>query len=341
DRVEGEVWLVASGHRRPARRGEGVAAGEGLETAGAKAFASARFDDGTRIELLGPAAVQDVGARSLSVSRGAVQASVVRQKQTFVVTTPHSEVRVLGTKFRVIVAETTRVEVEEGRVRCRRLSDGATVEIAAGLFALAGKGVPLAVRAQTVTRSFQDGPEYSGTRDTSLSWRSPGANLGSAELLPIHKSNDNQFNALFKWDVSSIPPGSRVLSAEVSLYVTGASPGTGYRAYEIRRPWEEIEATWKVATSTSAWQVGGGQADGDRGSRVLFALTPEVAGPHTFPLNEAGVAVVQAWVNAPAANQGVVLCGSTQNNKWEFYSRESSSPERRPKLTIKFVAAGR
>jgi hypothetical protein len=345
DRAEGDAFIVTASGRRPARAGEGVVAGEGLETSGAKAMVSARFEDGTRVELLGPAALQAAEARSMLVTRGTVHASVVRHKQPFVVTTPHAEIRVLGTRFRVTVADATRVEVDEGRVRCRRLSDGASVDVAAGQVAVAGKGVTLAARAQTLVRSFQDGvspaPDYAGTRDTSLSWRAPGANLGAAEFLPVHKANDSQFHALVKWDVSAIPPGSRVVAAEAALFVTGVAAGPGYRAYEVRRPWEELEATWKAATSSAPWQIAGAQSDQDRGSRVLFTLAPEAAGWRTFPLTEAGLAAVQAWVNAPAANHGILIASPVGHNMWEFYSRESSSPERRPKLTVTYLPPGR
>ena len=123
----------------------------------------------------------------------------------------------------------------------------------------------------------------------------------SAEEL-VARAGDVQGLALVKWDVSAIPPGSRILSAELTFWVTGAATGPGYRIFDVRRAWEESEVTWR-----RGWQVAGLQGDGDRGTRPLGALGTTPTGFATLPLNDLGVALVQSWVNAPAANFGIVF----------------------------------
>jgi ferric-dicitrate binding protein FerR (iron transport regulator) len=342
ERVEGEASLKA---------GQDVLVGEGLETRGAKSLAVLKFDDGTRLELRGDTSIRDlkiVGGKRVTLSRGILAASVAKQSVGMIFLTSQAEVRVLGTRLTLsLSADATRVEVEEGRVRMKRLPDGATSEVVAGHFAVAARGLPMAPKLITLVRAFQDGvsptADYAGTRDAAISMLSPTSNLGTQEFVRVHRSNDNNFNALFKWDVSSLPPGSRVISAEITFWVTGAAPGASYRVHELRRPWEELETTWKVYAGSNAWQTPGAQADLDRGTKVLGVLSPGTAPLlYTFPLNDAGIVTVQGWINAPVSNNGIVVTGTALTNAWEFNSRESAPPERRPKLSITYIpGAGR
>lgn len=130
-----------------------VRAGQAVETrAGGKA--SLQFADKTRLEL-GPASLlsglaDDASGKRAHLVAGTLAADVPRQPagRAFVLTTPHSDVRVLGTKFTLAVtADSTRLEVTEGRVRLTRLTDKRSVEVAAGQFALAAPGAPPRARA--------------------------------------------------------------------------------------------------------------------------------------------------------------------------------------------------
>lgn len=325
---------------RNLRAGQTVFAGESLSAPSSDA--ALRLEDGTLLEPAPGAAIAELRRRAVLLTEGSLRASVVRAPAApFILTTPHAEVRVLGTLFVVSVApDATRVEVEEGRVRVRRLPDGPAADVAAGQVASAGRSGAPSVRPLIRTRSFQDGvapaPDYAGTRDTTLSMREPATNFGAREMLGLYRAADNHQVALIRWDVSSIPPGSRVLAAEITVWVTGSLQGADYRVYEARRPWEEREATWKFAASGQAWQIPGAQADRDRGARPLAALAPPQPGFYTFALNDAGVALVQSWVHAPAANHGIVIAGAAPAPGWEFNARESTPPDRRPRLTVTY-----
>lgn len=119
---------------RPARAGDPLLAGQVVEGA-----ARLRWDDGTSIALDGRLALD----RPLAFSRGTLEAEVAKQEQPFVISTPHGEARVLGTRFTLRVDEaSTRLEVREGKVR---LSNGAAaVEVGPGHFAVAAPKTPLA-----------------------------------------------------------------------------------------------------------------------------------------------------------------------------------------------------
>ncbi|HEX7896910.1 MAG TPA: DNRLRE domain-containing protein [Planctomycetota bacterium] len=298
------------------------------ETAAGRA--AIRWPDGTRVELADGAELSELRANGGRLTRGALTATVAKQVRAFTIATPHGEAVVLGTRFTLRVdASGSFLEVHEGKVRLKRL-DGMSVDVAAGLSATAAKGVPLAAKPALRTLAFQDGvspdPTYAGTRDTSISQLKPAENRGGDAQLMLFRGSEGMETSLLRWDLSAIPPGSRIVSAEVTLFVTGALTAPGWRLHELRRPWEEREATWK-----SPWQIAGAQGDQDRG-RPAGVVAPLVPGSITLPLSEA---VVQQW--AAGANFGLVFVPAGGSAKWGVESRETARPERRPRLAVTFI----
>ena len=110
-----------------------------------------------------------------------------------------------------------------------------------------------------LTESLQEGiapdPSYDGTSDTHISQNAPTSNFGrSATLLadgddPSGSGND--LASLIRWDLSSIPLGSTVHTAEVKIEVFNVSGGV-YDIYEMKRDWFETEATWNVYSPGNA-----------------------------------------------------------------------------------------
>jgi outer membrane biosynthesis protein TonB len=332
DKVEGDV-IDDSGAR--AKVGPLMS---GLDVRGAKASAVVSLLDGTKVELQPDTKLEKVlvsaDHKRFVLSRGMAVSTVTKQvgRTSVVFQTPHAEVTVLGTKLTIEVGkDSTKVDVHEGRVRCRRLPDGPSVEIASGKFAIAGKSIPLTVKPILTVRSFQDGPDYQGTSDTWLSAEEPNANFAKGSLLRLRKLSGH-LTTLIRWDVSAIPPGSRIISAEMRFWVTGALVGD-VKIYDLRRPFEEGEATWKLAATGRPWVIQGAQSDGDRGAREVAVLAPEKPGFIVVPMNELGVRLVQDWVNAPRENYGILVLGPGVN-EWNLDSRETAVQDRRPKLTI-------
>jgi len=91
--------------------------------------------------------------KKIRVRAGVVAVDATRQPEglPLLLVTPQAEVRVLGTRFALVVEETgTRVEVLEGRVRMTRREDGALVEVTKGQFAVAARGFALESRPMRV-----------------------------------------------------------------------------------------------------------------------------------------------------------------------------------------------
>ncbi len=169
--------------------------------------------------------------------------------------------------------------------------------------------------------------------DTYLDNGSATTNFGTSATLAVSGKPDDA--TLLKWDLSSIPAGSTLQSAKLSLNVTGASANT-YEIYELKRSWTESQATWKKATSAVNWQTAGADGAMDRSTTVLGTVTASATGILNVTLNAAGLAVVQGWVNSPATNFGFVLQDYDNANKDDlvFSSRESTVAANRPQLQV-------
>ncbi len=354
--LSGDAFVLKDGGREPARSGRGLLPGWGLEIGGGDAAASLRLPDGTRLALGADTVVRRIsegrgGGKIIAIETGTVDLEAAAQLagRWLTLLSPHAEVRVIGTLLRLSVSrESTCLEVREGRVRLTRLADGASIDVTAGRFTTAAPGAPLVSRPlplTVLTRAFQDGvspaASYEGTRDTTISDGAPTVNYGADKTVRADGSDKRaRLAALIRWDLSDVPPGSRVLSAEVELYVVNACNGRPYRFHGLRGPWDEREATWRTRDGKNNWQIPGAKGSMDRGGAVLATLAPFEKGEHVVLLNEAGRQAVQAWINNPSVNHGFVVDGANPDGV-DFSSREVAAPSQRPRLRVTYVPTER
>src|SRR6185295_7477563 len=97
EKVDGEVLIG----RAAARAGDGIPAGEAVETSAAKGSAVVKFADGTRLELGADTLLREITqpaqGRRVMIARGSIVAEVAKQpaEQPMIFATPHGEARVL------------------------------------------------------------------------------------------------------------------------------------------------------------------------------------------------------------------------------------------------------
>jgi hypothetical protein len=173
ERLDGEALAIGTDGRTPLRPGDGLLAGQEVECAGP--LLVLRYPDGTRVDLETGSLLKLVDERRAELRRGRLSARVApRPGETpRIFPTPHAEAVVLGTTLRLAVEPgSTRLEVEAGRVRLKRLSDGRSVDVAAGQFAVAGpKGAFRAERLPvrdvllTVKSAVLSGADWQVVRD--------------------------------------------------------------------------------------------------------------------------------------------------------------------------------
>jgi ferric-dicitrate binding protein FerR (iron transport regulator) len=155
DRTEGTVFVVIGGRRSPAKAGQPIPSGAGLETAGAGSQAIFEYADGSRVALGADTILLQVCERRtpsgkpaegklIQVLQGILAAQIVRQPvgESMLFLTPHAEAKVLGTRLSLsVAAAVTRLDVRQGKVKLTRKEDGQSAEVTEGHFAMAGKGI--------------------------------------------------------------------------------------------------------------------------------------------------------------------------------------------------------
>lgn len=185
--------------------------------------------------------------------------------------------------------------------------------------------------------AFQNGlfpnASYAGTIDTQITSKKPTQNLGSSTTFVADGSPD--IAALLKWDVSAIPSGSIVVSAAIELNATTTTKSS-YEVYALQRAWDELSATWQQYAAGEAWNAAGANGAGDHAAEVLGQVRPTKKGIYRMAFNEAGVAAVQAWINNPESNYGIILKNYTPPDGITFSSSEATKAHLRPKLIIEY-----
>jgi hypothetical protein len=176
------------------------------------------------------------------------------------------------------------------------------------------------------------------TADTKIAESASKTNYGSVNTIGVDgdepAGSRKDTSALLRWNVSTIPAGSKIRSASVTLNVTNPSVET-YEAYELKRPWVETAATWLLYAANQPWEIAGANGSLDRAAQPAGTLTPSVKGNQTFALSPA---VVQSWVDNAANNQGIIIADTVNTDGFDFSSRESTTSSLRPKLTVAYAA---
>lgn len=198
------------------------------------------------------------------------------------------------------------------------------------------RSAAIQVGGQTV--SFQDGVNgYTGTRDATLRQAMPdGATGTTATTLEIDGEDAGvDLAAVLKWQLAGIPAGAVVIGASIGVNVVdpGSSP---YPIYALARDWVESEVTWNRASAAAAWGQAGATAATDRDAAPIGATTTG-SGTQSYPLNAAGVALVQAWLNGSKPNHGVIIADTALTDGLDFSSREATTATNRPMLTISYL----
>jgi hypothetical protein len=193
------------------------------------------------------------------------------------------------------------------------------------------------------TKDFQDGvlptTSYAGTRDAYIYEGDPDTGFGTATTLLADGSDPADslldLSTLLLWDVSDIPSDALVDGASLTINVTNVS-STGYEIYQVLANWQETSVTWNSAAAGTPWQSPGASGASDRGATVLGVVNGAVTGSHTLALNQAGLDVVQSWIDGSAANNGLVIADSSASNGLDFSSREAGGLLDRPKLSVTY-----
>lgn len=185
----------------------------------------------------------------------------------------------------------------------------------------------------TLTFGERPGADHTGvTSDATMFSQSPNENDGDddrfkADALPVEYG-------LLRFDVSAIPAGATVTSVELDLYVTNPIEDGSYELYPVLEDWDEDEVTFLDRRRNQRWTMPGAMAPASATSTIVATLAPRDDGPVQVSIQPSAV---QAWVNNPSANAGLVWRANSPDRGGNFASSETGIPARAPLLTVTFV----
>lgn len=180
---------------------------------------------------------------------------------------------------------------------------------------------PATIVTRTISLQYRPGG-YTGSSDTYISVWSPQTNYGRNARLNIYANG--QMAALIRFELpADIPSHAIVTEATLSLYIASRSAYSPLTAqvYRLKRPWDELYATWMAATSSSYWSAAGANdTSKDRDANPFDEHDLSSYGQWVH-FDVTGPA--QLWVSNPSQNYGVIVKGvGTDAVEYRFYANE-------------------
>ena len=189
----------------------------------------------------------------------------------------------------------------------------------------------------TAATPASDTVTLSAVADTQIVENTPTTNYGAATEFEADGDDPGgsgtDIYTLLRFDLSSLPAGASITSANVALNVTNSS-AQQYQSYEVKRSWAEGEATWNLASTGTPWGTAGAKAVSDRGQTPAANVLLQALGDHAFSLP---VSLVQDWRDNPATNYGILISNVTNTDGWRAASKETTTP---PRLVVNYSTSG-
>lgn len=206
---------------------------------------------------------------------------------------------------------------------------------------------------QPVTVSLQQGVNgYTGTTDVSISTQYAQYNEGNgltnftdAQMGLYQLTGPGAYSVenLIRFSNLNIPAGSTVSGATLTLRVDTWVNNPTIRGYYIAAPWSatpgpnSTQLGWLHRGTGQNWGTPGATGQGTDviagKSFVISGITATGGQMRTVSLDPA---VVQSWIDNPAANQGILLVNETTGAVVRINTSETSTIAQRPKLSVTY-----
>jgi len=171
--------------------------------------------------------------------------------------------------------------------------------------------------------------------DTYIQQDSSSTNYGTASTLYVtslrQQGTQRNRRALLNFDLSSIPAGSTINTAQLELYCTAAASDTRtLNVHYLSTAWTETGATWTNMSANYNATVQSSIAAGiTTGWKIWTGLAT----------------LVQNWHDGAVANHGLMLQDNTENNQgertYQFASNDyTTNPAYQPILRINYTPPG-
>lgn len=163
--------------------------------------------------------------------------------------------------------------------------------------------------------------------DTSLRSAYPAQTGGNDLELGGGTASSNTLRSLLKFDFSSIPSDTTILSSSLNLWFssTNGSTPANLSVYKVTKQWAENQASWNYAKTipSTAWNTAGGDYETAKLATVS-GITSPTSLDNDFKKWEVPTSVIQGWKDSPNTNYGFLLKSEseTTNVYKKFISSE-------------------
>lgn len=169
------------------------------------------------------------------------------------------------------------------------------------------------------------------TADTFIdAWAVPWMKPMMGNRVTMMVRGKNIQTALVGFDLSGLPQGTQILSAKLKVFATNGSGTVTIGAYNVLKPWSEMNATWWEADTGMKWEVAGANGASDRSATPTDTQMVSKSGWVTFDVTSAA----QSWLEG--AGYGIALRGDDAANGGyrNFLTREF--PQDHPMLELQY-----
>ena len=177
-------------------------------------------------------------------------------------------------------------------------------------------------------------------QDSCLVEPAPTTNLGSNTHIFVNRLIDHRCRIVVAFDLSSIPPGSQVTSATLSLfklheYILGGGTDRTYWVYRLTESWTEYGVSWDYRYATTSWTDPGGTYNTDGGASTQTTTAEGIW--ISWDVTD----IVKGWIEDELPNNGFIIRDSEEGatgsqDSWEFSAKELDL-DYSPKLEISYT----
>ncbi|WP_299003831.1 DNRLRE domain-containing protein [uncultured Shewanella sp.] len=169
---------------------------------------------------------------------------------------------------------------------------------------------------------------YEGAQDAYIGSGVDDDNFGTEPVL-LADGNDG-FNgeliSLLKWDLSRLPHNAVVTEVQLVMSLFNTSSGH-YDVWQMKQDWQQANVTWNNAAPNEYMGVN------------LASFSDAAQGELVLNFNQAGIDLVQAWLDGTQINQGIMLKSSGSIDGIDLRSSEYSTQSSRPMLIISYIVS--
>ena len=185
----------------------------------------------------------------------------------------------------------------------------------------------------------------SGVTDVSIDSSAPTTNYETNVHIWVGESNTIAavYRGLVKFDISSIPAGSTINSAVLTLtFVSDSSDNARtLSVYRVKRAWVVTQATWNIYSTGNNWTSAGCSDTTDDREATDIGTVAVPASPTLdteYAITLTASQVQQMLTGGSFTNNGFLLKVDTENNdELDYYSTDDPATTKRPKLVVDYT----